>query len=275
MALQSTGSITLNDIHIEAGGTSATEASINDTDILGLIGAGIETEVEFSDWYGASMPISYIGAVSTVQGSAGSPAYISLTSLNLQQGDLVIVAAAQDGPGDTYTNGYTTSGWTAQTPVTYNTATEPGFSSYHKFMGPTPDTSFGWSLGFYNFGIPMVAVAFRNASSRTAQQSASVSYPATSINIPSRNVANSGSLSVITTSRGGNNAFDSGTNILNTPSGWTKAKHEASSNAGIGYNWKQSVDVYYRLNCPTGTLNPGSHGWYFYGDANTNHSIFY
>jgi len=34
MALQTSGAISLNEIHIEAGGTSGTQASINDADIL-------------------------------------------------------------------------------------------------------------------------------------------------------------------------------------------------------------------------------------------------
>ena len=35
MPLQSSGSISLNEIHIEAGGTSATQASLDDSDIRG------------------------------------------------------------------------------------------------------------------------------------------------------------------------------------------------------------------------------------------------
>lgn len=38
MPLQTSGAISLNDIHVEAGGTSGTQASINDADIRALIG---------------------------------------------------------------------------------------------------------------------------------------------------------------------------------------------------------------------------------------------
>jgi hypothetical protein len=38
MALPTSGPISLNEIHIEAGGTSGTTASINDADIRALIG---------------------------------------------------------------------------------------------------------------------------------------------------------------------------------------------------------------------------------------------
>ena len=37
MALQTSGAISLNDIHVEAGGSSGTQASMNDSDIRGLI----------------------------------------------------------------------------------------------------------------------------------------------------------------------------------------------------------------------------------------------
>lgn len=54
MALQSSGAISLNDIHMEAGGTTGTSAAINDTDIRGLIGKGSGAQMSFSEWYGAS-----------------------------------------------------------------------------------------------------------------------------------------------------------------------------------------------------------------------------
>ena len=61
MALQTSGAISLNQIHIEAGGTTGTQASLNDTDIRGLnaaagstINSTAGTEISFDDFYGAS-----------------------------------------------------------------------------------------------------------------------------------------------------------------------------------------------------------------------------
>ena len=54
MALQSSGQISLNDIHVEAGGTSGSQASINDSDIRALIGKSSGASMSFSEWYGAS-----------------------------------------------------------------------------------------------------------------------------------------------------------------------------------------------------------------------------
>jgi len=54
VALQSSGAISLNDIHIEAGGGSGTNCTINDSDIRGLIGKASGASNSFSEYYGAS-----------------------------------------------------------------------------------------------------------------------------------------------------------------------------------------------------------------------------
>ena len=54
MPLQSSGAISLNDIHVEAGGTSGTQASINDADIRAMINKASAVQMSFSEWYGAS-----------------------------------------------------------------------------------------------------------------------------------------------------------------------------------------------------------------------------
>tara|TARA_B100000965_G_scaffold49041_4_gene36042 strand:+ start:7101 stop:7910 length:810 start_codon:yes stop_codon:yes gene_type:complete len=52
--LTSSGAISLNEMHVEAGGSSATQASINDADIRGLIGKNSAAQMAFNEWYGAS-----------------------------------------------------------------------------------------------------------------------------------------------------------------------------------------------------------------------------
>lgn len=54
MALPTSGALSLNAIHIEAGGASGTQASLNDADIRNLIGKGSGVQMSFSEWYGAS-----------------------------------------------------------------------------------------------------------------------------------------------------------------------------------------------------------------------------
>ena len=54
MALQSSGAISLNDIHQEVGGTSGTQVSLNDADVRALIGKASGAQSSFSEFYGAS-----------------------------------------------------------------------------------------------------------------------------------------------------------------------------------------------------------------------------
>lgn len=64
MALQTSGAISLNDMHIEVGGSSGTTVSLNDADIRGLIGKAGGAQSSFSEFYGA--------AASTTLTSAGT-----------------------------------------------------------------------------------------------------------------------------------------------------------------------------------------------------------
>tara|TARA_Y100000816_G_C25960879_1_gene501440 strand:+ start:207 stop:824 length:618 start_codon:yes stop_codon:yes gene_type:complete len=54
VTLPSSGTLSLNAIHIEAGGSSGTSCSINDSDIRGLIGKNSGASMNFAEWYGAS-----------------------------------------------------------------------------------------------------------------------------------------------------------------------------------------------------------------------------
>ena len=58
MALQSSGSISLNDIHVEAGGSSGSNCTINDSDIRGLISKASQATMSFNEWYGASSVVT-------------------------------------------------------------------------------------------------------------------------------------------------------------------------------------------------------------------------
>lgn len=70
MTLPSSGAISLNAIHVEAGGATGTTASINDSDIRALIGKASGATMSFSEWYGASsaVPISASGGTITTSG---------------------------------------------------------------------------------------------------------------------------------------------------------------------------------------------------------------
>lgn len=69
MALQTSGQISLNDIHVEAGGSSGTQAALNDSDIRGLIDKSSGAQMSFSEWYGASAE-TVLTSGGTVNGQA-------------------------------------------------------------------------------------------------------------------------------------------------------------------------------------------------------------
>ena len=61
MALATSGALTLDQIHVEAGGSTGTTCSFNDSDIRGLTAASgrtinstLGTNIDFADFYGAS-----------------------------------------------------------------------------------------------------------------------------------------------------------------------------------------------------------------------------
>ena len=66
MALQTSGAISLNDIHVEAGGSSGTLVGINDSDVRELTGASSQASSSFSSFYGASSAIVFDGPLSIV-----------------------------------------------------------------------------------------------------------------------------------------------------------------------------------------------------------------
>lgn len=116
MALQTSGPISLNDIHVEAGGTTGTLASINDADIRGLISKTAGTTMSFSEWYGASSLIT-LAAQSSNTTSTTTGTTVTLPASTT--GDIAIATimascSVQQFTGSSITVN-TPSGWTAVT----------------------------------------------------------------------------------------------------------------------------------------------------------------
>tara|TARA_R110002153_G_scaffold268634_1_gene433566 strand:- start:165 stop:1364 length:1200 start_codon:yes stop_codon:yes gene_type:complete len=86
MALQTSGAITLDQIHIEAGGTTGSSATLNDDDIRGLIGVSSGSTMSFNAWYGASNAPVF----STVKWSGDGSASTLVTGVDMT-GDAMMV----------------------------------------------------------------------------------------------------------------------------------------------------------------------------------------
>ena len=72
MALQNSGQISLNDIHVEAGGSTGSSASINDSDIRELIFKSDGAQNAFNEYYGASAGFEMSGGQSLTGGTTVS-----------------------------------------------------------------------------------------------------------------------------------------------------------------------------------------------------------
>lgn len=99
MALQSSGQITLNEIHVEAGGVSGTQCRTNDADIRGLIGLASGVQRRFSDWYGASAGPTVNGygvAFHRNSNRAEGQTYTGSVSMSVSPGDVLIAMVYLD-----------------------------------------------------------------------------------------------------------------------------------------------------------------------------------
>jgi len=88
MALPTSGALSLDAIHVEAGGTTGTTCSLNDTDIRGLTAASGKTinstqgtTVDFDDFYGASSGFSMTLTVGDRQ-TQSTVNYVTTTTVN-------------------------------------------------------------------------------------------------------------------------------------------------------------------------------------------------
>ena len=88
MALPTSGALTLDAIHVEAGGSTGTTCSLNDTDIRGLtpgsgktINSTQGTTIDFDDFYGASSGFSMTLTVGDRQTSS-TVDYVTTTTVN-------------------------------------------------------------------------------------------------------------------------------------------------------------------------------------------------
>lgn len=92
MALPTSGALTLDQIHVEAGGTTGTTCSLNDSDIRGLnaasgrtINSTLGTNIDFADFYGASSastPLIASGTAGTKQITTGVGKAATTTTFN-------------------------------------------------------------------------------------------------------------------------------------------------------------------------------------------------
>ena len=100
MPLPSSGQITINQIHVEAGGGSGSQAAINDADIRDMIGKGSTAQNAFNEYYGvsAAAPIATFKGRTLTTGNGFPTGNVTLSSGS----KLVVVTCQLAGSGNTY-----------------------------------------------------------------------------------------------------------------------------------------------------------------------------
>ena len=90
MGLQSSGAISLNQLHVEVGGTSGTICSLNDSDIRGLIGVSNQGSQNIQQYYGSSsITAAYDSTVTTDLTGYETSGTIALSSVAV--GDILVL----------------------------------------------------------------------------------------------------------------------------------------------------------------------------------------
>lgn len=259
MALQNSGQISLNDIHVEAGGSSGTQAGINDSDIRGLISASSATEMEFADFYGASSSASFVGAVTKRVGTDAdldsSSQSLNLTGAGVQAGDLVVIAVTAD------TQNYTSVGWSGMSLTTQsdlingNTSLPAAFVSYGFWTSGNSNPYFNFSGGAAGGrlkAVSIVAGIFRNTNSSilnfAGQESTTQSMP----NPPSLSYV-SGSTSIIICT----GHLDDDEITMTAPTGYTLSGSIATNSSTRGGVTGSSCAMAHKITTANTTENPG------------------
>lgn len=100
MTLPSSGAISLNQIHIEAGGSSGSQAALNDSDIRDMIAKSSAASNSFNEYYGvsATAPVATFKGRIFTTGNAFPSGNVTLSSGT----KIVVVCIQLAGPNNTY-----------------------------------------------------------------------------------------------------------------------------------------------------------------------------
>jgi hypothetical protein len=173
MPLPGSGQISLNQIHVEAGGSSGTQASMNDSDIRAMIGKGSGASNSFNEYYSVSAAApsaTYKGRILTT-GNGFPAGWVTLSSGT----KVVVVALAMPGYANTYCNlgssGMTLAASNAQNSMSaiYYLATSASGSQYISGNGGS-GRSVGhvWEITGYNSSTPVSTAAVQSANNTSS-----------------------------------------------------------------------------------------------------------
>ena len=169
MPLPSSGSISLNQIHIEAGGSSGSQASLNDADIRAMIGKSSGASNAFSEYRGvsAAAPIATYKGTTQTTGNGFPAGYVSLSSGT----KVVVVCMCIPGYENTYVNlgssamtKAASNGHSGHSAIYYLQTSASGSQYISGNGGSGRSTSYVWEITGYNSATPSATAAVENAN---------------------------------------------------------------------------------------------------------------
>ena len=81
MAITASGAISLNNLHVEAGGTSGTTCSFNDTDIRDILEKSSGASHSLGDYYSKKAPFTGSGSVGATNVYTAGSEYVAATNI--------------------------------------------------------------------------------------------------------------------------------------------------------------------------------------------------
>ena len=160
MALPTQGAISLNAIHVEAGGGSTTTCSINDADIRQLISSTAGTSVSFSGFYGASAPTTSVLDTQTVT-TGHAVSYYTFRGYLRQGISYISYGSINDGSWDVLSQAATIN------EISWNNVSNPGYVQFKINTGYISKTSFFTTMKIGNTSFTSASSNYSTNSSTT------------------------------------------------------------------------------------------------------------
>ena len=164
MALPSSGQITLDEMHVEAGGTSQTQSSVDDSAIRDLISKGAGVQMSFNEWYGASGSLysDTINAWGSYRFGSSPQSYIRGSSCGY---------SAEGNWGTGSVPSLTIGSTSTTVPQVWHTAWSGGPAQHHLWYSAIGSGNTGWTSETFDNNTLSSAVTFTRTSASYQQRS--------------------------------------------------------------------------------------------------------
>lgn len=250
MALQGSGQISLDDIHVEAGGTSGTQAAVNDSDIRALINASSASEIEFADFYNASGAAEFKFAITKSDLDDHDDISFAIGNMSpaIADGDLIVVAVSSD---DTLTYAPTGPSQMINAPNMYSAnVSYPGHYVEYGFYNSSMGNYLSFNGTPTGYAITAVCAVFSGVSQLTNYST--YRYKTSGMPDPNQIASSSPTKLIVITGH-----LDDDAVTMTAPTGYTMAGTK-SYNPYSG--WGSTTGIAYKITNTSQAENAGAFG---------------